>query len=369
MKEELNEKARKVFMAVMEKTKERFAELRTKIGMENMVFKIRELAHAIKEKIVATWNSGVKGMAALTVAALVFLWLLLPSCAGGGEGKPKVSSGNTKNIEVFARHLIEQEIVRHWDDFFKPLGFTRYTIESGEGGGDARTGGFISAIVAFEPTAKEYWKRIDSTNEDYYNTSLHMSWDSRVEPIMTDGDELFTKSEIDRLIAKLKHVGDAMPRLYVYRKLTREEMEDERFYYRMTYNAFIIRKKDGTFAMDPQCSDVEEFKAGFKKEDYIPGYDLGSFGMTAEFIRMQNEYVIVAEDKSGKLNAKERAQYNAYKDYDDEVDALTSRLSELRGSFKYADNDEKKKKILSEARAIYRKLDEMLEKPPKAPKF
>ena len=368
MQDELNDKSLDVFSKIKGKVKVHFSALKNINGMETLFFKAQEWTRVIKEKIIVTWGSGVKGKAAIAVASLALLWLLFPSCAGGGDGKPRLYSCNTKNLETYARYLIEQEIAKHWDDFFKPLGFTRYTIESGEGFGDARTGGSISAIVAFEPTAKEYWKRIDSTNEDYYNTSLHMSWDSRVDPL-TDGETLFTNDEINTLIEKIRLVGDAMPRLYVYRKVTQEEMEDERFCYRMSYNAFVSRKKDGTFMMDPQCAGVDEFKAGFKKEDYIPGYELGSFGMTAEFIRMQNEYVIVAEDNSGKLNAKERALYDAYKNYDDDVVSLTSRLSELRGAFKHENNGDNKSKISSEARVIYRKLSEMLAKPPKAPKF
>ncbi len=368
MAEGLIGKARKAIAEAINKAKEQIEILKTTEGRNAFCSNAKGAADKVKGKIISIWKDGAKGKAIVIIVVCVLSWLVLPSCGDGKNDKPKTSSCKTRDIEVFTHHLIDQEIAKHWDDFFKPLGFTRYIIESGEAGVNARSGGAIDVIVAFEPNAKEYWKRVYSTSEDYYNTSLHMGFSDKVNPICDD-EATFSKKDIEGLVEKMKHVEESTPRLYVYRKATSTEMEDERFYYRMSFSAFVMRKKDGTFALDPRYDDMDGCKAGFKEQDYKPGYGLGEFGMTADFIRRQNEYVVVALDRSGKLDAKQRAIYDVYKNYNAEILELAGQLTNLRASIMYESDLGKKANDTEKAKEVYKELNKLLDNPPVAPKF
>ena len=93
MQDELNDKSRDVFSKIKGKVKVHFSALKNINGMETLFFKAQEWTRVIKEKIIVTWGSGVKGKAAIAVASLALLWLLFPSCAGGGDGKLEAGGG------------------------------------------------------------------------------------------------------------------------------------------------------------------------------------------------------------------------------------------------------------------------------------
>lgn len=82
-------------MGMKEKVMEYVSMIKTHEGRSACISKAKSVGIAAKDKTTALWQSGVKGKVVLCAAALLALWLVVPSCRDeSGEGAATVSSSS-----------------------------------------------------------------------------------------------------------------------------------------------------------------------------------------------------------------------------------------------------------------------------------
>ena len=234
-------------------------------------------------------------------------------------------------IEGMADAVVRADIADHYGSYFYPMRLNSYKMKEID---NDKALCNISFSVEFYPSASQYYVNFDQRFTFKEPISTYLSWS--FDALKYNENSIVERKDIEELNLLAQRISEKLPEMHVFRPLTEDEMDDERFKMNRAYSVFYKKTKKGGFKL------LTESRHKYYNDGWDPNPNsLGSndgVGMTADFInslRCENgaKPLLILATKDGEydiLKGKWREKYDSYMEIKRTLMSF-SRINDLLG--------------------------------------